>query len=232
MTGAISRSQIDQLGERVRGGVLSADDLQLLDSYRLSFVPAYEHVVEDIRRELGLEPTGRPTKSTTSIADKLARVSIRLSQMQDVAGCRVVVSDLVAQDVVVSRLIGVFDRSTVFDRRETPSSGYRAVHVVVRSQDRAVEIQVRTAVQHLWAEFSEKLSDLVDIALKYGGGPVVLTDFLQRASKAGARIEYHEKLIHESSGRDHEIAEIAAIKHEFGEMLRAMIRDVRAWRGD
>jgi predicted nuclease with TOPRIM domain len=29
---------------------------------------------------------------------------------------------------------------------------------------------VRTALQHAWAELSEKLSDLVDPAIKYGGG--------------------------------------------------------------
>jgi ppGpp synthetase/RelA/SpoT-type nucleotidyltranferase len=33
-----------------------------------------------------------------------------------------------------------------------------------------VEIQVRTAPQQAWAELSEKLSDVVDRALKYGGG--------------------------------------------------------------
>ena len=86
MTGNPSKSQIDQLGERIRGSALSEADLKLLDSFRLSFAPAYEHVVGSIRSELGLDPTGRPTKSTTSISDKLARESVRLSQIQDIAG--------------------------------------------------------------------------------------------------------------------------------------------------
>ena len=29
---------------------------------------------------------------------------------------------------------------------------------------------MRTSLQHLWAELSEKLSDIVDSAIKYGGG--------------------------------------------------------------
>lgn len=33
-----------------------------------------------------------------------------------------------------------------------------------------VEIQVRTELQHLWAEISEKLADTYGAALKYGGG--------------------------------------------------------------
>jgi len=34
----------------------------------------------------------------------------------------------------------------------------------------SVEIQVRTALQHLWAELSERLADVVDSSIKYGGG--------------------------------------------------------------
>jgi ppGpp synthetase/RelA/SpoT-type nucleotidyltranferase len=37
----------------------------------------------------------------------------------------------------------------VIDRREKPSHGYRAVHVIVECGGRMVEIQVRTELQHL-----------------------------------------------------------------------------------
>src|SRR5262249_37640652 len=40
-------------------------------------------------------------------------------------------------------------------------------------------VQVRTAVQHSWAEFSEKLADLFDPALKYGGGRTSLRNLLE-----------------------------------------------------
>ncbi len=154
-----SKNQIDRLGDRLRKGSIYDDDLRLLDSYRRSFTEAYELVIGQIRNQLNLEPTGRPAKSTTSIIDKLQRESIRLSQMQDIAGCRIVVADLLTQDEVVERLTDLFDRATIVDRREDPSHGYRAVHV-----------QIRTLLQHLWAELSEKLSDSVDSAIKYGHG--------------------------------------------------------------
>jgi len=77
----LSKNQIDRLGDRLRKGDISEDDLRLLDSYRRSFTDAYEEVVGKIIYELGLEPTGRPAKSTTSIYEKLRRESIRLSQM-------------------------------------------------------------------------------------------------------------------------------------------------------
>src|SRR5712692_7902197 len=90
----LSKNQIDRLGDRLRKGDISDDDLRLLDSYRRSFSDAYENVVGQIRHQLGLEPTGREEKTTTSIIEKLRRQSIRLSQMQDIAGCRIVVTDL------------------------------------------------------------------------------------------------------------------------------------------
>lgn len=55
--------------------------------------------------------------------------------------------------------------------------------MVVRTLERAVEIQLRTELQHTWAESSEKLSDLVDPGIKYGGGDDDVKEFLTTASK-------------------------------------------------
>ena len=166
----VSRTQIDRLGDRLREGDISDDDLRMLHEYRRSFSESYEFVVSAIRTKLGFDPTGRPAKSTTSISEKLQRESIRLTQVQDIAGCRLVVSDIAEQNDVVESLAGLFNMASVVDRRKQPSHGYRAVHVIVRSQERLVEIQVRTSLQHSWAELSEKLSDVVDPSIKYGGG--------------------------------------------------------------
>jgi putative GTP pyrophosphokinase len=108
----ISNTQIDRLGERLRSNEVSDADLQLLDDYRLSFAPAYEAVVEVLRNTLKLEPTGRPAKSTVSIVDKLRRESLRLRQMQDIAGCRVVVGDVVRQDSAVGWLTMAFGETS------------------------------------------------------------------------------------------------------------------------
>jgi hypothetical protein len=59
----------------LKKGNFGEADLRLLDEYRLSFTDSYEVVVGRIRKELALEPTGRPAKSTSSIAEKLRRVS-------------------------------------------------------------------------------------------------------------------------------------------------------------
>lgn len=186
---SFSKSQLDRLGDRLREDEITAGDLRLLDEYRRSFSEGYEQVVGIIRDELKLEPTGRPAKSTTSIRDKLRRESIRLSQIQDVAGCRIVVPDIIAQDEGVKALLDKLGNLKVFDRRAKPSHGYRAVHLIAQCAGRPIEIQVRSAFQQIWAELSEKIADVIDPALKYGGGPGPLSAWLLRTSNTVAQGE-------------------------------------------
>ena len=106
----LSRSKIDQLGSRLKQGNITEDDLRKLDEYRRSFAEAYTTVVQSIRQQIHLEPTGRPAKSTSSIIEKLVRESIRLTQVQDIAGCRIIVVNVVEQERVVSFLGLYFQR--------------------------------------------------------------------------------------------------------------------------
>jgi ppGpp synthetase/RelA/SpoT-type nucleotidyltranferase len=83
----------------------------------------------------------------------------------------------------------------MIDRRNNPSHGYRAVHLVVRYEKKLVEIQVRTHLQHLWAELSEKLSDQVGLALKYGGGDATLqTALLNYSSMITSQEDFEESM--------------------------------------
>ncbi len=192
MAKEVSKTQVDRLGDRLRKGDISEADLRLLDLYRSSFSNAYEIVVGIIRRETALEPTGRPAKSTTSIIEKLRRESSRLTQIQDIAGCRLIVSDIANQELVVQSLTHLFERTAIVDRRQQPSHGYRAVHVVVNYGGKRIEIQVRTSLQHLWAELSEKLSDVIDPAIKYGRGSANTRAALSKLSSLVADIELPE----------------------------------------
>lgn len=178
----LTTTSIDRLGARLRLGDASEADLRLLDAYRRSFADGYAEVIATVRRIIRSEPTGRPSKSTTSIVEKLGRETIRLSQMQDIAGCRVVVPDIQNQDEAIQLITNALPTTHVIDRRTKPTHGYRAVHIVAAAQAKPIEIQIRTTEQHLWAELSEKLADVVDPNIKYGKGPAKYQDVLKQLS--------------------------------------------------
>lgn len=173
----LSKSQINKLGERLRGGSANPEDQHLLDTYGRSFAQSYEEVARRLRA-LNLGETffvERYSKSKMSIVEKLKREPLlKLSEMQDIAGCRIVVADIAAQEKAVNEIMSAFSGDspiTLRDRRIKPSHGYRAVHLIVRKDGKKVEIQVRTRPQHWWAECCEKLAGLYDQKIKYGGGP-------------------------------------------------------------
>jgi putative GTP pyrophosphokinase len=233
----ISNTQIDRLGDRLRSNEIMDADLQLLNDYRLSFAPAYEAVVDILRSALKLEPTGRPAKSTISIIDKLRRESLRLRQMQDIAGCRVIVSDVGKQDEAVTWLTEAFPESSVADRRKSPSHGYRAVHVVVRQAGIPVEVQVRTELEHSWAQLSEKLADVVGPTVKYGGGPELLRSTLLDLSDLLGQMEALErKLLMTQTGPEgsqsvgRAMTESAENKHRFKTLVKRMIEQSHLWQ--
>lgn len=190
----LSKAQVDRLGERLRRGDVSDEDIQLLDTYRTSFADPYAFVFGILRDQLALAPTGRE-KTTKSIIDKLRRESVRLSQIQDVAGCRVVVPSIMLQDQTVQALGSRFSDAVVVDRRVRPSHGYRAVHLILPVRDRQVEVQVRTTLQQRWAELSEKLSDALGIAVKYGGGSLAVQKLLAQTSEISQEVERLEEAV-------------------------------------
>jgi len=115
--------------------------------------------------------------------------------MQDVVGCRIVVADVVAQRQSVLSLQTDFPGARVIDRRDKPSHGYRAVHIIAKASGKRVEIQVRTTLQHLWAAVSERAADFMDPTIKYGGGPASLRAILTTISERVASFEKTQAII-------------------------------------
>jgi putative GTP pyrophosphokinase len=95
----------------------------------------------------------------------------------------------IAQEQVVADLVAIFSGATIIDRREKSSFGYRAVHVVVANAGKLVELQVRTRLQRMWAEISEKYADLFGSEIKYGGGEEYIRNLLKQRSELLARYE-------------------------------------------
>ncbi len=182
-------------------------------------------MVRTIRERLQLELTGRTGKSTESLIAKLHRESIRLSQVHDIAGCRVVVADVAEEERVVASLQTIFPGASVIDRRTKPSYGYRAVHVIALISEKLIEIQVRTSLQHLWAELSEKLSDILDPTIKYGGGKHEIRQMLTKASEMVATVEQQEQ---ERVGMENKMPDI---KNALANLLSQIISWAEDQRG-
>ncbi|HTU69492.1 MAG TPA: hypothetical protein VMF11_04150 [Candidatus Baltobacteraceae bacterium] len=123
----------------------------------------------------------RTAKSTQSITEKLLRQpSLRLDQIQDIVGCRIIAINPSQQEEILSVLQGRFPSSDVKDRRANPTFGYRAVHLIVRDGRLRYEVQVRTRTQHIWATIVERLISKYGIQIKYGGGPPDVQERLQQ----------------------------------------------------
>lgn len=192
----MTRTRLDRLGERLRAGSTERSDLIALAEYRNAFVVATDlvaKVIESSMTSFKADVSQRPSKSTQSIVAKLQREHIRLTQMQDIGGVRIIVSKIALQDRVVTKLQALFENCRIVDRRSAPQFGYRAVHVIVKQGDCFVEAQVRTRLQNVWAQSSEKLADRFGQELKYGAGHPDISQLLLESGKWAAALELLEE---------------------------------------
>ncbi len=184
-------SEINRAGEILRRqDTSSTDDLawayEVVDNWRASHAFPLNSVQIALRRrarELDKKAlVAQRLKRVPSILKKLETQStMRLSQMQDIGGCRAVLRTL--RQVVDLRGLYRLRRSAFelvgeknyIDNPKT--SGYRSIHLVYkyrgqRSDSRSVydghhiEIQIRSQLQHSWATAVETVGTIVGAALK------------------------------------------------------------------
>jgi len=181
-----------------------------------------------IMERLGLDAMSR-VKTVNRIVEKLGREKTRLSTMQDIAGLRIVVGKgLADQQDHVDQLRVVFPNSHLYDRRVSPSHGYRAVHVIVGVDGFPVEVQVRTKLQHGWAETMEKLADRLGRGIRYGWVPeqggeevrklLVTSEFVRVIEEAADHL-----LRVDPADRPAQIKELEAEMHGIGDLVRMVL---------
>ena len=191
----MTQSQIDKLGERLRVEHRDEGMVRLLDALYDNYESAATRIGAILLEFIAAhgfeeEPifARRPTKSIQSIVAKLNRERTRLSKMQDIVGCRIIVQNRAEQSVLrgglnqadvwsqldiakgAVRSRGPLGKTSVVDRNLKPRNGYRAVHVIASDFGAPYEIQIRTALQNRWAQLCERLDDKFP-GLKYGQGP-------------------------------------------------------------
>lgn len=147
--------------------------------------------------------TAQRLKRLSSIESKLDRRKFKLSQIQDIAGCRAVLKSVEH----VQELVRVYVDSDlkhklerVDDYIKTPKpSGYRGVHLIYSYRsDRKdtynglkVEMQVRSVLQHAWATAVETVGTFTREALKSSRGN---KKWLRFFTLMGSSIALREKL--------------------------------------
>lgn len=177
---------MDNLGKRLATGRrVAAEDRRLLEA----ILEAYDDVLAatadrlrplvrhfNARESTEISLTTR-VKTTLTVREKLQREhGMGLKGMQDIAGARLTGEmSRIQQDrlgrLVAQEFIGEPRAPGWVDRRQTPSHGYRALHVVVHPLRIPVEVQIRTAGQDLWAQLVERLGDRWGRQIRYGEGP-------------------------------------------------------------
>src|SRR3989338_8220358 len=128
---------------------------------------------------------------------------MRLSQMQDIGGCRAVLQnvDQVRELCQKYYIKGDLKHKKVGEKDyiTTPKKdGYRSIHLIYKySSDKGkkeyngllVEIQLRSKLQHLWATAIETVDFFTRQAIKSNEGQEEWMDFFRLVSAAFAKIE-------------------------------------------
>lgn len=193
---AFTRKEVDALGRRLRDSEPPAsDDLRRYFEYAREYEPALLAVLtalEDIAAETlptSFRSVSSRIKATDSVLGKLRRKVTTLAQMQDIAGCRLTVPDLDDLWHMSRHLRETLDVIRVKDYNVDSKAGYRALHLIVRQDQMLVEVQLRTEVQHAWANMSETLAYEHDRLIKAGGGPADLRMQLLQLSEQGHHVD-------------------------------------------
>ena len=162
-----SKSKVDNAGK-----ILSHDNpslenwensMQILSSWRAHHASPLDNVTKqvslkakDIDQQVII---AKRLKRTSSIIKKLNILNnSRLSAMQDIGGCRAILSNKRQVEKLTSNLL--LDNRYILrnDYIKSPKpNGYRSIHIINKSEHPygapsvPIEIQIRTAIQHSWA---------------------------------------------------------------------------------
>jgi putative GTP pyrophosphokinase len=207
----VSRTKVDQAGKLLRdwwrlpnsdeeGRGFDEDDLTaavgVVVDYRSGFQDPLKKVTVGLRqfveRESDDVTVGQRLKRTPQILNKLNRFSsMRLTQMEDVAGCRAILSGGSTEvSGVLKRIRRNWEVVRIDDYAAHPKeTGYRSLHIIVRRDGHPVEIQLRTPFQHEWAEAVERFAARTRFPLKDGKGPPELLTYLELVAWAIAAEE-------------------------------------------
>ena len=183
------------------------DALEILSNWRASHNYPLQVFMNRLKRvSIKIDAntlTAQRLKRVPSILNKLNRKyeglskpTMKLTQMQDIAGCRVVLSNV---KLVRKLYIGEYVQGDLKHKRikvnnyiDSPKSdGYRSIHLIYKYfsdkgrtdfNDLLVEIQVRSRLQHIWATAVETVGFFTKQAIKSNEGEKYWLEFFKRST--------------------------------------------------
>jgi hypothetical protein len=202
-----SLNQIDRAGKAILDPSESLVGIEVLNSWRVSHrypLNALHMTLRNRAKRVDLQATtAQRLKRLESVVRKLQRQpTLQMSQMQDVGGCRAVLSNMSR----VNMLRFMYETHPLRHRLartrdyiENPKNdGYRSVHLIYRFVGNAtsspwdrlwIEIQLRTSMQHAWATAVETVDAFTNENLKFGAGSDDWQRFFQLVGALHARTE-------------------------------------------
>lgn len=201
------RNQIKKAGKVLAKGsadiVKEREALEILDTWRSAHAYPLQVVASNLRRKAKRKAKDiivvQRLKRLDSIISKLKRAPwISLYDMQDLAGCRVIVPTVddvyeIANEYRNSNIKHKYHHTDDYIKNPK-ESGYRGVHMIYRYHSNKnpdyegyfVEIQYRTQLQHLWSTAVETMGIYTGTNLKAGEGPNHILRFFSLVSSVFA----------------------------------------------
>lgn len=221
---------------RVGIASLGQNELSIINNWRSS----HSYPLNTFQN--GLRAKAKSVDSNSVIAQRVKRLesihtkfvlnpTMRLVQMQDIGGCRAIVSSVadvyrIVEKYKKSRFSHTFKNEKDYIK-EPKNDGYRSYHLIYQYKGRGVtecydglhvEIQLRTQLQHAWATAVEIVGTIIKQALKSREGTPDWRRFFTLVSAAFANLEG-------TSG----VPATPLDKEALTEEIRALYDSLRVW---
>lgn len=214
--GDYTKKNVDRAGEIIIREKNAGDSIEkteafdVFDNWRASHAYPMHIIMKNLKKiAKEISPNAicvQRLKRAKSIIIKLGRFhGMKLSRIEDIGGCRVVLPNVELARKLTEQYISKNKRHKRIKSRDKnyinapKSDGYRSIHLVYgyysRNKvgkifnDRLVEIQIRSQLQHIWATALETVDLFAHQKMKFGEGTPAWKYFFKLVSSAFAMME-------------------------------------------
>lgn len=178
-----SKSQIDRAGQIIKSSKNKTNEyknsIKIIKNWRedhsSSLKSTRYHIDYEGKKVDKKSLTIQRLKRIVSIESKLKNSTTRLSKMQDIGGCRIIVSDINKLQQLHENIQKASPTNksiiNIVDYIKSPNikTGYRGIHIIYQCfAQYQIEVQLRTKLQHSWATAVEIAGTFLKQNIKSG----------------------------------------------------------------